>query len=533
MPENNGRLRVLVTDKIDPIGLEPLKQDSRIELQMAVGDKAKTAELVPSAHVWLVRSETKITEEWLEKAKALRLIGRAGVGVDNIDVAGASRRGIAVINAPAANTISACEHSWALLLTLARRVTQADASMRAGGWERSKFMGVELSGKTLGLVGLGRIGRESAKRALAFGMKVIAYDPFISARQAEGLGIELAEFKELLGAADFVSLHVPLTEKTKHMVDARSLAWFKPGARLINCARGELVNEVDLAEALKSGRLGGAALDVFEEEPLGASSALRGLPNLVLTPHLGASTTEAQLKVATELAQSVLEFNERGVARNAINLPGFDPDLLEALGPWLGLAETLGRFLGQTLDGGLKAVRCRFHGDFPAPQRHPLAVAALKGALSTILESTLSYINAPILALERGIEHSEAAAPALEGFPRLLEVTAVTDRGERSVSGAVGADGGPRLVRLDSLMVDVTPRGKMLVLSNTDQPGMIGAVGALLGRYKVNIADMRVGRRAPHGEAVMVITVDEDITPELQAELRRCEGIRTVRWVVL
>ncbi|MBI3299477.1 MAG: phosphoglycerate dehydrogenase [Elusimicrobia bacterium] len=527
------KLRVLVTDKIDPAGLEPLKHDAGIELRMAVGDKAKWAEFIPSTHVWLVRSETKVTEEWLDKAKALRLIGRAGVGVDNIDVSGASRRGIAVINAPAANTISACEHSWALLLCLARRVAAADASMRGGGWERGKFMGVELAGKTLGLVGLGRIGRESAKRALAFGMKVVAYDPYISARQAEGLGIELAEFKAVLAASDFVSLHVPLTEKTKRMIDAKSLEWFKPGARLINCARGELIDEAALAEALKSGRLAGAALDVFEAEPLPADSPLRGLPNLLLTPHLGASTTEAQLKVASELSQSVLEFSARGVARNAINLPGFDPDLLEAMGPWLGLAETLGRFLGQTLDGGLKAVRCRFHGEFPTPQRHPLAVAVLKGALSTILESTLSYINAPILALERGIEHSEAAAPASEGFPRLLEVTAVTDKGERSVSGAVGADGGPKLVRLDNLLVDVTPRGKMLVLSNEDRPGMIGAVGTLLGRHKVNIADMRVGRRAPHGEAVMVITVDEDPSPELQGELKRFEGIRTVRWVVL
>ncbi len=282
-----------------------------------------------------------------------------------------------------------------------------------------------------------------------------------------------------------------------------------------------------------SGRLAGAGLDVFETEPLAKDSALRSLPQLVLTPHLGASTAEAQLKVAEELSRSVLEFHERGVARNAINLPGFDPDLLEALGPWLNLAETLGRFLGQNLDGGLKGVRVRFHGDFPAPQRHPLAVAALKGTLSTILEATLSYINAPILALERGIEHSEAVAPAPEGYARLLEVTAVTDRGEHGVTGSVGEDGGPRLARLDHLPVDVSPRGKMLVLSNSDKPGMIGAVGTLLGRHGVNIADMRVGRRAPHGEAVMVITVDEQLPPAGLAELKALDGIRTVRWVVL
>ncbi|MDE2293013.1 MAG: phosphoglycerate dehydrogenase, partial [Elusimicrobia bacterium] len=377
-----AKLRVLVTDKIDPKGLEPLQRDARVELLMAVGDAARMAELVPTADVWLVRSETKVTADWLEKAKALRLVGRAGVGVDNIDVDGASRRGIAVINAPAANTLSACEHTWALILAMARRVPQADASVRAGEWKRSQFMGVEVAGKTLGLVGLGRIGREVAKRAQAFAMKVVAYDPFISERQAEALGIELADYKAVLERADFVSLHVPLTEKTRRMIDAKSLAWMKPTARLVNCARGELIDAAALAEALKAGRLAGAAVDVFDPEPLAADSPLRGAPNVVLTPHLGASTTEAQLKVASELAESVLEFRDRGVARNAINLPGFDPDLLEALGPWLDLAETLGRFLGQTLDGGLKGVRCRFVGDFPAPQRHPLAVAALKGALS-------------------------------------------------------------------------------------------------------------------------------------------------------
>jgi D-3-phosphoglycerate dehydrogenase len=532
MPKS-GRLRVLVTDKIDPKGLEPLAKAHGIELLMAVGDAKKTSELVPGAHVWLVRSETKVTDEWLGKAKVLRLVGRAGVGVDNIDVDGASRRGVAVINAPAANTVSACEHTWALMLSLARKVPAADASMKAGAWDRSKFMGLELAGKTLGLVGLGRIGREVGKRAVAFGMKVLAYDPYISGKQAEAMGLELCDFKDLLGRSDFVSLHVPLTEKTRHMVDAKSLAWFKKGARLLNCARGELINDADLAAALESGRLAGAGLDVFDPEPLPADSPLRTAPNIVLTPHLGASTAEAQLKVAEELSRSVLEFHARGVVRNAINLPGFDPDLLEAMGPWLNLAETLGRFLGQTLDGGLKEVRCRFLGDFPAPQRHPLAVAVLKGTLSTILESTLSYINTPILALERGIVHSEESAPAPEGYARLLEVTAVTDRGERAVSGAVAEDGSPRLARLDHLMVDVTPRGKMLVLSNADEPGMIGQVGTLLGRHRLNIADMRVGRRAPHGEAVMVITVDEDLTPELQSELKALKGIRAVRWVVL
>lgn len=528
------RFKVLVTDKIDREGLKPLAEDPGIELVVAVKpEPAKLEELLPSVHAWLVRSETKITEAWLKKAGTLKLIGRAGVGVDNIDVDGASRRGIAVVNAPAANTISACEHTWGLLLSLARSIPQADRDIKEGRWERSKWMGVELAGKTLGLVGLGRIGREVAKRALAFGMNVTAYDPFISEKQAEALGVELKPFRGVLESADYVSLHVPVSEKTRRMIDAKSLAWLKAGARLINCARGELVDEAALAAALREGRLAGAALDVFDREPLPAESPLRSLPQVILTPHLGASTAEAQYKVAEELSRSVLEFHRKGLARNAINLPGFDPDTLEALGPWLELSEALGRFLGQTLDAGLKGVRCRFEGDFPPPQRHPLSVGALKGLLSVILEQTLSFVNAPILAMERGVELSEAAAPAPEGQPRLLTVTAVTDRGERSVSGAVDEGGSPKIARLDQMGVDVSPRGRMLVLTNRDVPGIIGAVGTLLGRHAVNIADMRVGRREPGGEAVMVITVDQDLPSSLIEALKATEGVRSVRSVIL
>ncbi|HVE12220.1 MAG TPA: phosphoglycerate dehydrogenase [Elusimicrobiota bacterium] len=533
MPEN-GKFTVLVTDKIDPAGLEGLRTHPRVELVMAVAPTPEKLEsILPRAGAWLVRSETKITGPLLEKAKALRLIGRAGVGVDNIDVAGASRRGIAVINAPAANTISACEQTFALLLGLARSLPGADADMKAGRWERSKHMGVELAGKTLGLVGLGRIGREVAKRAQAFGMAIVAYDPFISAEQARGLGVELAELKDLLGKADFVSLHIPGSPKTRHLLNAESIAWMKKGARLINCARGELVDDAALAEALKSGHLGGAALDVFEKEPLPADSPLIGAPRLILTPHLGASTIEAQRKVAEDLSTGVIEFFERGLARHAINLPGFDADTLEALGPTLDLADKLGRFLGQTLDSGLKAVRCQFQGDFKDRQRHPLSVAALKGVLSAILEQSLSFINAPILAKERGIEFSDSAGPAPEGFTRLLTVTAVTDKGEQSVSGLVGPDGDLRIVRLDQLFVDVSPKGKMLILTNNDRPGVIGRVGTLLGRHGVNIADMRVGRRSARGEAVMVITVDEDIPPAVRGELAALDGLTSTRWVVL
>jgi D-3-phosphoglycerate dehydrogenase len=508
-PETMGKFRILVTDKIDPKGLEPLEKDPACELVMAVKPSPETLESeVPKAEAWLVRSETKVTADWLEKAASLKLIGRAGVGVDNIDVKGASRRGIAVVNAPAANTISACEHTLGLMLALARNIAPADARLKDGGWDRSKFMGEELQGKTLGLAGFGRIGREVAKRARAFGMRVLAYDPFISKEQAEQFGVELSDFRPLLENSDYVSLHMPVTEKTRGIIDAKTLAWFKKDARLVNCARGELVVEGDLVKALEGGTLAGAALDVFDGEPLDEKSALRKLANVVLTPHLGASTKEAQYKVAEELSKSVLEFRAKGLVRNAINLPGFDPDQLEALGSTLDLADKLGRFLGQTLDSGLKAIKCRFHGEFPDGARRPLSVAAVKGALSTIMDFNLSFINTPILAMERGIEISETTAPSPEGYARLLTVTAVTDKGERSVSGTVGDDGKLRIVRLDELFVDVSPEGRMLVLSNVDAPGLIGSVGSLLGKHGINIADMRVGRKSALGEAVMVITIE-------------------------
>ena len=529
-----SKFRILVTDKIDPKGLEPLQQDPACELVMAVKPSADTLEAeVPKAEAWLVRSETKITADWLEKADSLKLIGRAGVGVDNIDVKGASRRGIAVVNAPAANTISACEHTFGLMLCLARNIPHADACMKGGGWDRSKWMGSELQGKTLGLAGFGRIGREVAKRARAFGMTVLAYDPFISEDQAEQFGVTLSDFKPLLENSDYISLHMPVNEKTKGIIDSKSLAWFKKGARLINCARGELIVEDDLVKALEDGTIAAAALDVYDGEPLKDDSKFRGLSNVVLTPHLGASTTEAQFKVADELSKSVLEFRAKGLARNAINLPGFDPDQLEALGSTLDLADKLGRFLGQTLDSGLKGIKCRFHGEFPDGARRPLSVAAVKGALSNIMDFNLSFINTPILAMERGIEISESTAPSPEGYARLLTVTAVTDKGERSVSGTVGDDGKLRIVRLDELFVDVSPEGQMLVLSNTDAPGIIGSVGSLLGKNGINIADMRVGRQSIGEEAVMVITIDGKPSDEILSELKIIDGIKTVRWVVL
>ncbi|MBI4375886.1 MAG: phosphoglycerate dehydrogenase [Elusimicrobia bacterium] len=532
---SDPKLKVLVTDAIDREGLKALADHPSIELryEIAPGDDLLEKAL-QGVGAWLVRSETKVTAPWIRKAQSLKLIGRAGVGVDNIDLEEATRRGIAVVNAPSANTIAACEHALGLMLALSRNIPQADADVKAGRWQRSKWMGAELQGKILGVVGLGRIGREVAKRALGFGMKVLAHDPFVSAGQAEELGIELLGFDALLSRSDYVTLHAPGSDATKHLVGTESLAKMKKGARLINCARGELVDENALAQALRSGHLAGAALDVFQKEPLGPGSPLRSLPQVILTPHLGASTQEAQSKVASELALSVITFFERGIAPNALNLPGFDPDTVKALGEFLGLAETLGRFAGQMIDSGLREVNCAFHGEFKPSERRPLSVAALKGVLSTMLAQGVTYISAPALAAERGIRTSESTDPAgREGFRQLMTVSAITDRGALSVSGAVLAPGEPRIVRLGQLAVEVRPQGKMIVLTNQDRPGMIGRVGVLLGNKGINIADMRVGRKSPKGEAVMVLTVDDEVGPPLRSELASIEGVTNVRWIKL
>ena len=530
------KLKVLVTDAIDPEGLKPLESHPGIDLRYEVSPTPEKLEkALEGVGAWLVRSETKVTAPWIEKAKTLRLIGRAGVGVDNIDLKAATLRGIAVINAPAANTIAACEQAWALMLSLARNTAQADADVKAGNWKRAKWMGVELQGKTLGVVGFGRIGREVARRALVFGMRVIALDPFVTKEQAAEAGAQLAnDLKDLLGQSDFVSLHAPGSDKTKGLINVDTLKHFKKGARLINCARGELVDEAALVEALKSGQLAGAALDVFAKEPLPPESPLRSLPNVILTPHLGASTQEAQSKVATELAQSVVAFHEKGLAVNALNLPGFDTETLKSLGEYLELAEALGRFVGQALDSGVRELRCEFQGDFTPQQRRPLSVAALKGLLSTMLAQGASYISAPAQAAERGIRVSDAWDPAKrEGFRHTLTVSAVTDKGQVSVGGTLLAPGQPRIVRFGELSVEVPPQGKMIVVTNQDTPGVIGKIGTLLGGSGVNIADMRVGRRSAHGEAVMVLIVDEDVDAQVRRQLEALPGITSVRWVKL
>ncbi|MBI4056346.1 MAG: phosphoglycerate dehydrogenase [Elusimicrobia bacterium] len=530
---------VLITDPLATEGLSLLTHNSQFQIHLKVGAPlSEWEDLLQDCHCWLVRSETKVTETLIAKAPHLKVIGRAGVGIDNIDVEAASRRGILVMNVPGANTLAAAEHTFGLILALSRNIPQAHRDLSSGKWERKRLMGSELAGKTLGIVGLGRIGREISKRAQAFNMRVLAYDPYVPLEYASSLGVEVTSLENLLNTSDYITLHTSLNEKTRHLISEKTLRQVKSGARLINCARGELVDEKALLKALEEGKLRGAALDVFSQEPLPPTSALVKASqslNLILTPHLGASTEEAQLKVASELARNIVDYFQQGILRNAVNLPGFDAEILEKLGDHLSLAERLGRFSAQVLSGGLLEVRIQCDGTYEPNQRRPLAVAALKGLLSSIMdESGISWVNAPLLAQERGIKLLETATPASsDGFFKLLTVSVKTETGQQTVSGTVQPNGELRLVRFGSLTVDVVLQGKMLVLTNQDRPGVIGLIGTLLGKYKINIADMRVGRKSAKGEAAMVISVDEDVPAEVLKEIKSIAGIQAIHWVKL
>ncbi len=521
--------KVVVTDGIDAEGLEPIANRNGFNIHF-VEDAAKLSKELEDADALLVRSKTKVTAQLLEGAKKLKFVGRAGVGVDNIDLNAATRRGIVVANAPGANTISAAEHTFALLLTLSRNVSQSDASVKSGLWKREKFIGSELLGKTLGLLGFGRIGKEVAARAIAFGMKVIAYDPFVSESHIKSLEVHPMSLENVLKNSDYISLHLPATEKTKNIINAKSLSLMKPDARLINCARGDLIDENALIEALEKKKIKGAALDVFKSEPL-QNEALRKLENVILTPHLGASTEEAQAKVAIEVSLAVRDYFEKGLVKNAVNLPSLDPEVLEKISPYLALSEKLGKFISQISEGGLKEVKVEFFGDFSSTMRNILKLSVLRGILSTALKEEVNWVNAEPIAMERGIRLQETAVSEAEDFTSLITVKIKTDTGNRSVSGTILTRGTPRIARIDELPVDVIPQGNLLIYTNIDRPGVIGFIGTLLGKNQINIAAFQVGRKSLGGEAVSILNVDSEISKDILKEIKQFSGITNV-WTV-
>ncbi|MEO8138506.1 MAG: phosphoglycerate dehydrogenase [Gemmatimonadota bacterium] len=516
-----SQFKILVADKIAREGLAPLTGDPRFELIERPGLKGEElAAAIADVDAVLVRSATRITRESLARATKLKVIGRAGVGVDTIDVEAATEKGVAVMNAPAGNTISAAELACALLLALIRKVPAADKSMKAGQWDRTSFSGTELYGKTLGLVGAGRVGGEVARRARAFGMRVMAYDPFLSADAAREIGAELAPLETVLREADVISLHVPLTDKTRGMLGEAQLALVKPTAVIINAARGGVLDEAVLLRRLTEGTLAGAALDVFDQEPLPADHPLRSLSNVVLTPHLGASTEEAQLNVAVEIAEAVRAALLEGDFSRAMNASLVGGDRLRRLKPLLDLAQRIGRLAGALANGAVTGLEVRFSGEGDDLLR-PLAAGAVIGLLQEAVGATaVNMVNALHLARQRGIQVDRTRVDAPHNYADLIELRVTTSGGTLRVAGALLAEGHPRIVRVDDFRIDVIPRGVLLVLRNRDVPGVIGRVGTLLGNAGINIAEYHQARLAAGGDALAAISVDARLPEPVLASLR-------------
>jgi D-3-phosphoglycerate dehydrogenase len=526
--------RILVSDSLSDEGLKILKDEKDFQIDVKTGMKPdELKEVIKDYDALLVRSATKANKDIIDAAVKLKVIGRAGVGLDNVDLPAATERGIVVMNAPAGNTISTCEHTMSLLLALARSIPQAAGSVKKGEWKRSKFMGVELYKKTLGIVGLGRIGREVARRAASFGMKIIGYDPYLSKDVAETLGIEVVELPELYKRADFITVHVPLTDDTNHMISDQAFAMMKPGVRILNCARGGIIDETALLGALKSGKVAGAALDVFEAEPPDPNSELLKLDNVVATCHLGASTEEAQVNVAIEIAECVKDFLQGRGIHNAANYPNIDAELYKVLAPYIVMAEKLGQFSAQMIEGRTNEVEINISGDLTKYDTTSLSMAIMKGMLYPVLKETVNFINAIPLARSRGIQIKQTKANGDAEFNNLVSVTIKTDKETRSAAATLSPKREPRIVKIDDFYVEASPSGYLLVMKNWDKPGIIGSVGTLMGKNNINIAAMVFGRKEVGGVAVSILNVDSPISPELLEKIKSLENILAVRLVKL
>ena len=526
--------RILVADPISQRGMEELARDGALEVTAQLGlPEAELIKLIPEFSGLVVRSETKVTAAILEAGAKLRVVGRAGVGVDNVDVETATRRGVIVMNAPGGNTVSTAEHAFSLLLCAARKLPQADAMVRNGKWGRKELQGVELYNKTLGIIGMGRIGSELSRRAIAFGMRVLAFDPYLSATRARTLQVELVDdLGELLKNADFITLHTPLTPETRHLLNAERLGQTRRGVRIINCARGGLIDETALAEALHSGQVAGAALDVFETEPLPPDSVLRQAPNLVLTPHLGASTAEAQESVGIEIAQSIRAALLDGTIRNAVNMPNLDAKTLAIVGPHLRFGEKLGRFLSQLAPHHVEQLNINYSGKVNEVDTTAITRSVLKGFLQKAGGIDVNEVNAPAYAESLGLKINETRLSAAGDYTDLLELSVTAEGKSVSVAGAFfGAT--PRIVSVNSRPVEARPHGIVLVLENTDRPGIVGRIGTLLGDHGVNIATMSLSRNQAGGTALTVLNLDTIPDEALLAKIRASEDIRSVQVIEL
>jgi D-3-phosphoglycerate dehydrogenase len=519
--------KVLISDSMSPLAVATFRARG-IEADERPGlSPDQLAAILPAYDGLAIRSSTKVTLKLLEAAPNLKVIGRAGIGVDNVDVPAASARGVVVMNTPFGNSITTAEHAIALMFALARDLPQADLSTQAGRWEKNRFMGVELFGKTLGLIGCGNIGSIVANRAIGLKMKVVAYDPFLSPERAIELGVDKVDLPELLARADFITMHTPLTDATRNILSAAALQGTKPGVRIINCARGGLIDEAALKIGLESGHIAGAALDVFAEEPAKANP-LFGTRNLICTPHLGASTEEAQVNVAIQVAEQMSDFLLTGAVSNAINMASVSAEDAPRLRPFMALAEKLGALLGQLSPAGLTAVSVTAEGDAAELNLKPIVAAALAGLMRPHSD-TVNMVNAPFLARERNVAVSETRSTREGDYAALIRLTAATPDGDRSVAGTLFANREPRLTELFGVKVEAALTGRMLFIENEDKPGFIGRLGAALGDAGVNIGTFHLGRRAEGGQAVLLLSVDQPIPEPLLWTLCRLPGVRTVK----
>ncbi|MCK8785897.1 phosphoglycerate dehydrogenase [Roseomonas sp. NAR14] len=529
--ERQGKPRVLVADKLSPAAVEIFRARG-IEADLRPGlAPSALREIIGTYDGLAIRSATKVTRELLAAADRLRVVGRAGIGVDNVDVPAATARGVVVMNTPHGNAITTAEHAIAMLFALARQIPEASASTKAGKWEKNRFLGVEVTGKTLGVIGCGNIGAIVAERAQGLHMRVVAYDPYLSEKRALELGVEKLELDALLARADFVTLHVPLTEQTRNVISREAIARMKPGARLINCARGGLVDEAALHEALVSGHLAGAALDVFETEPA-TESPLFALENVVCTPHLGAATAEAQEKVALQVAGQMADFLLTGAVSNAVNTPSVSAEEAPRLRPYMALAQRLGALAGQLAAspegqaaGAIRAIRVEYEGHAAELNRRPLTAAAVAGVLGAVLDS-VNMVNAPVVARERDIEVVETTRERSGEYQTLLRVAIACDRFERTVEGTLSAGDRPRLVSLKGIAVEADFAPHMLYVTNQDRPGFIGRFGTALSEAGINIATFHLGRAAPGGDAVCLVAVDGPVPDKVLAGIRDLPLVR-------
>jgi D-3-phosphoglycerate dehydrogenase len=523
-------MKILIADPISTRGVELLRANPAFQVDENTGLKEEQLLLIIGEYEALVvRSQTKVNKRVIDAAKKLRVIGRAGVGVDNVDVEAATRRGIIVMNTPGGNTISTAEHTFSMMMSLARKIPQAHASVKAGKWDRKSFEGVELYNKTLGIIGMGRIGGEVARRAIAFGMRVLAYDPFLSLSRAKALQVEVVELDEIYARADFITVHVPMTDQTRGMINKDTMAKMKKGVRLINCARGGIINEQDLYDAIKAGKVAGAALDVYEKEPP-ADSPLRELDAMVMTPHLGASTQEAQESVGTEIAEQIMEVLAGGTIRNAVNMPTIDAKVLAVLQPYLTFGEKMGRLLAQLAPKRIERLTIEFCGKAGELETGPVSRAVLKGFLESAEGGDVNYVNAPIIAKQLGIHVGEVKSSEPIDYAELINVRAAIEGQSANLSGTFyGSVNNPRIVRINDMPVEAVPNGVLFIMSNKDRPGIVGWIGTIMGQHGINIASMSLGRDKAGGQALTVLNLDSAPSDAVLAEIRKDKDILDVK----